>query len=84
MAVGLKISNQDNNKENVMTGYAILFEDNVNCSDQRDKYMNDYLKFLEANSINIISADPFWPTGLRKSLRILHWRQVFRDGAGQV
>ncbi len=67
-----------------MTGYAILFEDNVNCSDQRDKYMNDYLKFLEANSINIISADPFWPTGLRKSLRILHWRQVFRDGAGQV
>ncbi len=99
-----------------MTGYAILFEDNVNCSDQRDKYMGDHLKFLEANSINIksagplidpetntpagglwlveasdakaaralVEADPFWPTGLRKSVRILHWRQVFRDGAGQV
>jgi hypothetical protein len=24
-------------------------------------------------------ADPFWPTGLRKSVRILEWRQVFAD-----
>ncbi|ADE40477.1 YciI family protein [Candidatus Puniceispirillum marinum] len=28
----------------------------------------------------LIHADPFWPTGLRKSHRILQWRQVFRDG----
>ena len=24
-------------------------------------------------------ADPFWPTGLRKSVRILEWREVFAD-----
>jgi uncharacterized protein YciI len=99
-----------------MTGYAILFEDNVNCSEQRAKYMGEHLKFLEANGISIkaagplvdpetdnpagglwlveardakaaralVEADPFWPTGLRKSVRILHWRQVFRDGVRQI
>ncbi len=25
----------------------------------------------------LIEADPFWPTGLRKSYRILEWKQVF-------
>ena len=29
----------------------------------------------------LVKADPFWPTGLRKSVRIVQWRQVFRDGA---
>jgi uncharacterized protein len=24
--------------------------------------------------------DPFWPTGLRKSIRVLAWSQVFADG----
>ncbi|HEX8165104.1 MAG TPA: YciI family protein [Beijerinckiaceae bacterium] len=24
--------------------------------------------------------DPFWPTGLRKSVRVLEWSQVFADG----
>jgi hypothetical protein len=24
--------------------------------------------------------DPFWPTGLRQSVRILQWTQVFSDG----
>jgi uncharacterized protein YciI len=28
----------------------------------------------------LVEADPFWPTGLRKSVRILRWRQVFADG----
>lgn len=28
----------------------------------------------------LIRADPFWPTGLRASVAILPWRQVFRDG----
>ena len=28
----------------------------------------------------LIEADPFWPTGLRKSVRILEWTQVFADG----
>ena len=28
----------------------------------------------------LVHEDPFWPTGLRKSVRVLHWRQVFADG----
>ncbi|MEX0316817.1 MAG: YciI family protein [Ruegeria sp.] len=28
----------------------------------------------------LVERDPFWPTGLRKSVSILEWRQVFRDG----
>jgi uncharacterized protein YciI len=27
-----------------------------------------------------VKADPFWPTGLRHSVRILSWSQVFADG----
>lgn len=29
---------------------------------------------------NLIRQDPFWPTGLRKSYRILKWTQVYADG----
>ena len=32
----------------------------------------------------LIEADPFWPTGLRKSVRILEWTRVFADGEPQV
>jgi uncharacterized protein YciI len=28
----------------------------------------------------LVEQDPFWPTGLRKSVRILTWTQVFADG----
>lgn len=28
----------------------------------------------------LIKEDPFWPTGLRASVRILAWQQVFADG----
>lgn len=28
----------------------------------------------------LIEADPFWPTGLRKSVRILEWTHVFSYG----
>jgi len=28
----------------------------------------------------LVEADPFWPTGLRKSVRILEWTQVFAAG----
>jgi len=28
----------------------------------------------------LVKEDPFWPTGMRKSVRILEWRQVFADG----
>ena len=29
----------------------------------------------------LVKQDPFWPTGLRKSVRVLEWRKVFEDGA---
>ena len=28
----------------------------------------------------LVEEDPFWPTGLRKSVRILRWNQVFAEG----
>jgi uncharacterized protein YciI len=28
----------------------------------------------------LVKADPFWPTGLRRSVRVLAWSQVFADG----
>lgn len=28
----------------------------------------------------LVRADPFWPTGLRRSVRVLAWTQVFADG----
>lgn len=28
----------------------------------------------------LIQTDPFWPTGLRQSVRVLEWKQVFADG----
>ncbi len=33
---------------------------------------------------HLIEADPFWPTGLRKTVRVLAWTQVFADGERQV
>lgn len=32
----------------------------------------------------LIEADPFWPSGLRKSVRVLEWTQVFRDGGRRI
>ncbi len=28
----------------------------------------------------LIHEDPFWPTGLRKSVKVLEWKQVFANG----
>jgi hypothetical protein len=28
----------------------------------------------------LVKEDPFWPTGLRGSIRILCWSRVFADG----
>lgn len=30
---------------------------------------------------DLVESDPFWPTGLRRSVRILHWRRVFPEGS---
>ena len=32
----------------------------------------------------LVEADPFWPTGLRQSVRILAWSQVFADGERRI
>jgi len=32
----------------------------------------------------LVHADPFWPTGLRKSVRILAWSRVFENGRPAV
>ena len=33
-----------------------------------------------ARARELVEADPFYPTGLRKSIRILEWTRVFADG----
>src|SRR5215472_2817210 len=42
------------------------------------------LWLVDADSLEAVAAlyqeDPFWPTGLRKSVRVLQWSQVFADG----
>ena len=30
--------------------------------------------------MQLVEQDPFWSTGLRQSVRILQWRQVFANG----
>ena len=32
----------------------------------------------------LVHQDPFWPTGLRKTVSILAWKRVFTDGRRQV
>ena len=32
----------------------------------------------------LVEKDPFWPTGLRKSVRILHWNQVYANGKALI
>jgi uncharacterized protein len=42
------------------------------------------LWIIEADSSDeadaLVKEDPFWPTGLRRSVRVLSWSQVFADG----
>lgn len=39
----------------------------------------------DAGSIDaLVKADPFWPTGLRESYRILEWTRVFADGERRI
>lgn len=34
----------------------------------------------EAGVRSLVEEDPLWPTGLRKSVQILCWKQVFANG----
>jgi uncharacterized protein YciI len=42
------------------------------------------LWLVEAESADAVAdlyrGDPLWPTGLRKSVRVLQWSRVFADG----
>jgi uncharacterized protein len=42
------------------------------------------LWLVEAETAEAVAAlyqqDPFWPTGLRKSVRVLQWSRVFANG----
>lgn len=53
-------------------------------TDTADGSPNGGLWLVEAESAEQVQAlcreDPFWPTGLRKSIRVLAWTQVFADG----
>ena len=46
------------------------------------------LWIVEADSPQIVQSlievDPFWATGLRKSVRVLEWTQVFADGTRRI
>jgi uncharacterized protein YciI len=46
------------------------------------------LWLVEADSPDVVDAlvkeDPFWPTGLRRSWRVLIWRQVFAEGRRRI
>jgi uncharacterized protein YciI len=46
------------------------------------------LWLVEADSAAAVTAlyrdDPFWPTGLRRSVRVLEWSQVFADGRRRI
>ena len=33
-----------------------------------------------ASVVALYHEDPFWTAGLRRTVRVLEWRQVFRDG----
>ena len=32
----------------------------------------------------LVESDPFWPTGLRKSIQILEWTQVYANGQKMI
>lgn len=38
----------------------------------------------QADVERLVREDPFWPTGLRASVSILRWTQVFADGRQQI
>lgn len=46
------------------------------------------LWLIEADNLEavqtLVETDPFWPTGLRKAVRILEWTQVFAEGKRRI
>ncbi len=78
-----------------MPAHLAFLEDNAQriraagpLTDTRDATAAGGLWLVEAGSRGqvraLVEADPFWPTGLRKSVRILQWTQVFAEGARKI
>ena len=38
------------------------------------------LEYTAAEVERLVRDDPFWPTGLRQSVKVLEWKQVFAHG----
>ncbi len=57
-------------------------------TDATEKTPAGGLWLVEAESAaavrRLVEKDPFWPTGLRRSVRILQWTQVFAQGRRQI
>jgi uncharacterized protein YciI len=70
--------------------FAVLFEDNdTGVAEVRNHQNEDTpaggLWLVEADTPDavdeLVRNDPFWPTSLRRSARVLAWKQVYADGA---
>ena len=78
-----------------MPDHLKFLEDNQNAI-QAAGPLNDAVSNASAGGLWLVTAksveevqrlveeDPFWPTGLRKSIRMLAWTQVFVDGVRQI
>ena len=38
----------------------------------------------ESDVTDLVEKDPFWPTGLRKSVKVMNWAQVFANGKALI
>jgi uncharacterized protein YciI len=51
---------------------------------EQDGAVNSGLWLVDVETVDqaweLVKADPFWPTGLRDTVEIKHWAQVFADG----
>ena len=82
-------------RQNHMAAHLAFLENNAGTisaagplKDTRDGTPAGGLWLVEAPSAaaarTLVETDPFWPTGLRKSVRILQWTQVFAHGKPTV
>ena len=78
-----------------MPAHLAFLEDNAQriraagpLTDTRDQTAAGGLWLVEAERpedvLALVKVDPLWPSGLRKSVRILQWTQVFAEGARKI
>lgn len=57
----------------------------TDCADQEPAGGLWLVEAVSADAVRaLVEADPLWPTGLRKSVRIVGWNQVFSDGVRRI